>query len=527
MKVSTIFAAASALFAATTTMAQDVACLINNQQVAVVDLDTGVCPFTIPDSLAAFFTFVSLEEYNVQFYYTIVNNVRYNTDIRNAGKVINVPARSLYGVGAVPYFQVHLEKQLSANSTTAIRRRLMGETPIVKRDEIDDFIASIENTEGTAIPGGDTTLQVVDYVPGSSSSSGSGSGSGSSTDSGSGSGTGSESATIRSTTVVSSSSCESSGAHTDGAGSTVTEDNTVVVTITSCHNDACHATTVPATVSTGVTTIHGTETVYTTYCPLSSYESVESTKVITITSCSENKCHPATVEAIPSTVTTVTQGVVTEYITYCPVSSVETATPTKVITVVACNENKCHETTAIATPTEVSTEVEGTSTNYITYKPTGSGPTQGETFATNAITSEGTVYVPKTTAVTTHGSTFETVAYITVSKATPAKGGNQPGGSQATATPVPGAPGAPGAQAGSGNKATVEAQATQGAFTPENAGGANGEQVAVSAKTTISQTTVAKASGSGKAAISTFEAAAASAGASILALALIPLAYFI
>lgn len=77
--------------AATTTLAQDVACLVDNQQVAVVDLDTGVCPFTIPASLAAFFTFVSLEEYNVQFYYTIVNNVRYNTDIRNAGKVINVP----------------------------------------------------------------------------------------------------------------------------------------------------------------------------------------------------------------------------------------------------------------------------------------------------------------------------------------------------------------------------------------------------------------------------------------------------
>lgn len=124
--------------------------MVDNQQVAVVGLDTGVCPFTIPASLAAFFTFVSLEEYNVQFYYTIVNNVRYNTDIRNAGKVINVPARNLYGAGAVPFFQVHLEKQLEANSTAAIRRRLMGETPIVKRDQIDDFIASIENTEGTA-----------------------------------------------------------------------------------------------------------------------------------------------------------------------------------------------------------------------------------------------------------------------------------------------------------------------------------------------------------------------------------------
>ena len=34
-------------------LAQDVACLVDNQQVAVVDLDTGVCPFTIPASLAA------------------------------------------------------------------------------------------------------------------------------------------------------------------------------------------------------------------------------------------------------------------------------------------------------------------------------------------------------------------------------------------------------------------------------------------------------------------------------------------
>lgn len=248
----------------------------------------------------------------------------------------------------------------------------------------------------------------------------------------------------------------------------------------------------------------------------------------------KTKCQETTVEATPSTATTVSEGVVTEYVTYCPVSSVETVASTKVITVVACDEHKCHETTAVATPTEVTTVVEGSTTHYVTYKPTGSGPTQGETYATNAITSEGTVYVPKTTAVTTHGSTFETVAYITVTKATPTKGGeqHQPGSPAGAATSAPGAPapGASGAHASTANKVTVEAQATPGTLTPENtvAGGVNGEQVAVSAKTTISQTTVAKASGSGKAAISTFEgAAAASAGASVLALALIPLAYFI
>ena len=46
-------------------------------------------------------------------------------------------------------------------------------------------------------------------------------------------------------------------------------------------------------------------------------------------------------------------------------------------------------------PTEVTTVVEGSTTHYVTYKPTGSGPTQGETYATNAITSEGTAHVPK------------------------------------------------------------------------------------------------------------------------------------
>ena len=59
----------------------------------------------------------------------------------------------IYMVLVRSIFPSSFRKQLEANSTAAIRRRLMGETPIVKRDQIDDFIASIENTEGTAIEG--------------------------------------------------------------------------------------------------------------------------------------------------------------------------------------------------------------------------------------------------------------------------------------------------------------------------------------------------------------------------------------
>jgi hypothetical protein len=531
MRFSTAAAAATAFFASSV-LAKDVACVVEGQEVAVVDLDTGNCPFTIPANLPVAFEYVSLEEYNVEWYYTIANNERFRTDIRNAGRVIEVPARFLYGTPGAPLFQVHLEKEPASNSTAAIRRRLMKEIPIAKRDEVDDFVASIEDTDGTPVDGGDFALQVVDVNEASSAS---------------------EASEPTLTSTGSGVDVETSGSVTGAPQSTVTTQETAIITITSCHNGVCKGTTVPGTLGPVTTTVSGTTTIYTTYCPISSYESVEATKVITITSCSNNACHETSVTATPSTTETVIGGVVTEYVTYCPiteeegktttkaattqgtvteestkvitvtschndvckgttvpatlgpvtttvsgtttvyttycpVSSVQTVESTKVITAVVCKEEKCHETTVEATPSTTSGTVAGKTTEvteYVTYCPVSTP--SGESVATKVVTSEGSVYVPKTVEVTSEGTTYETTKYLTVSKTTP--------GATEAATTKPATTAAP-------------AETTEGG------------------KTLAEVSVIGSSSAAPSAAISTYAGSAATSGASFLALALIPLAYF-
>lgn len=125
MRFSTVVATSLA-FLSSAVVSKDVACLVEGQSVAVVDLDTGVCPFTIPSGLPApLFTYTADDDYDALFYYSIVESTRYFTDIVNAGNIISIPARLLYGKSGAPLYQVKAQEEPASNSTGAIRKRLM------------------------------------------------------------------------------------------------------------------------------------------------------------------------------------------------------------------------------------------------------------------------------------------------------------------------------------------------------------------------------------------------------------------
>lgn len=261
-------AAAASLFAASAA-AVDVACLVNGESVAVVDLDTGSCPFTVPSSLPTEFQFTSIEEYDVTFYYAIAQNIRYFTDIVNAGRVISIPANALFNSPGAPLFSVHVERQAGSNSTAAVRRRLLQQSEIVKRDAASDFADSLKSIDGVAVPNGGVTFSVVLANPSSSAS--------------------------------------------DSASNTATVTNTAttVVTITSCSDNKCSEATVPATNGWTTVTTNGVVTSYTTWCPVSGKTSWAS--VVTVTAPS------STWTAAPGVVTkTVAPGEYTTYTTLLP-----------------------------------------------------------------------------------------------------------------------------------------------------------------------------------------------------------------
>ncbi|CAI5759039.1 unnamed protein product [Candida verbasci] len=306
MKFSSIIAVGSALIS--TAFAQDVGCFVNGNQVAVVDLDTGSCPFTIPANLPVpTFRFVDENDYTVQFYYSVFDAIRYFTDIVNAGNVISIPANLLYNGPALPLFSVAAEETPASNSTAALRKRFLKDTPLIKRETVDEFVAGLRELNGTLIDSG-STFEVRDPIVSASPSV-----------------SASPTLTIQTTTITTVTTCSTgtglatitavpsvvtttvsgvetvyttwcpittdSEGHTytlapehgqgevtskGGAGpATVTEQETTIITITSCHEDKCHQTTVPATKSLGTTTVRGVETVYTTWCPVTTTEGEE------------------------------------------------------------------------------------------------------------------------------------------------------------------------------------------------------------------------------------------------------------
>ncbi|KAK6889893.1 Yeast-form wall Protein 1, partial [Candida tropicalis] len=170
------------------------------------------------------------------------------------------------------------------------------------------------------------------------------------------------------------------------------------------------------------TVVEGTTTEYVTYCPLSSGAEGKTESgevVVTATACDNDVCHETVVPGTKTTVTTTAPGgETTVYTTYGPASSIETVESSKDITVWACDEQTCHAGTVGATPSTTETVYEGTTSTYVTYCPTTSVLTGGETIVTGAITSSSEIYVPKPTVITSGGKTQSTVSYVSVSKVT-------------------------------------------------------------------------------------------------------------
>lgn len=394
-------------------LTKQVVCLVDNVKVATVDYDTGICPFQLPTAtypslskllllllllvvlVDPFFIFHSLDDYNVQFYYSIVNGHRYTTDIRHGGSIISIAAKLLYEKYTSVY-KVHLHKIPKANSTDIIRKRLFLEKSkrmqlllllllllmMMKKDLIDDFIIDIAGSRGVMVD--EVILSVVDIDQVTSSTNGGSSSTNSLTRTG---------FSIPSVTSTKTSNSQTSQIITTTTGSMTTETitTTKIITITSCSNDICHLTTVPGSLITVTATITpGLTTTYTTYLPINSMETVVSTKIITITSCSDNNhnnnhaCHSTTVLATPSTVTETIDNTITEYVTYCPLTKKQqqyspsatsiatataaaaavttTTTSTSTATITSCWDNTCQ--------TQVTTiEVVGedTITYYVTH----------------------------------------------------------------------------------------------------------------------------------------------------------------
>ena len=407
---------------------KQVVCLVNNIKVATVDYDTGICPFQLPTTLHPsssssqfmvfpFFTFHSRDDYNVQFYYAIINSHRYTTDIKHGGSIISIAAKLLYDKHT-PIYQVHLHKIPNSNSTEIIRKRwlfaknkqiklLLLSKILVKKDLVDDFIIDIAGSRGIMID--KVILSVVDVDQMTSSiatgTSNSLTRTGFTNPSVISTKT-SNSQSITTTTTKGSSATTTTGTAT-GATETIT--TTKIITITSCSNDICHLTTVPAS----LTTVTTTGTVYTTYLPINSVETVVSTKIITITSCSNNNnnnnnnhvCHPTTVLATPSTMTKTIDNTITEYIIYCPLTQqpeqLSTINPytgasatSVTATITSCWEETCQTyitTTAAATAviitqteiTTVETVTHDTTTYYVTYTITSQTSNQVHTTKIN------------------------------------------------------------------------------------------------------------------------------------------------
>ncbi|KAL7663761.1 Yeast-form wall Protein 1 [[Candida] zeylanoides] len=213
--------------------AQDVACLVNGVSVATVDLQTGTCPFEIPANLPVLAEYGSSEDYDIEFYYTQIDNVRYFTDVANGGRVISVPAVKLYGLDSA-LFNIHHHEIPSANSTAAFRKRFqLDKRALIPQSLID----TLQAEQGTAVklPGGPVTLSVANVT---SSASGTGS--------------------------------SLSRPHSFGQPASTIVVSTKVITITSSSSQKCSKTTSAVAEYATTATVDGHETVYTTTCPLTS-----------------------------------------------------------------------------------------------------------------------------------------------------------------------------------------------------------------------------------------------------------------
>lgn len=300
---------------AASAFAVNVDCKINGASVATVDLDTGSCPFPIPNSLATKFDVVSLEDFAVSAFYVQANDVKYFNDIAAAGRTIQIPAKSIFSNSVSGLFNVDVSETPAANSSLALRRRFYKDiSKRASQEVIDKVVAIVKGTPGTPVKaeeGGSFVFEAV-VSPNQPSSSGPGSDSDST--------------------------------------KTKTNTETTVITITSCDENKCHTTTAPATKGPVTTVIGGTTTVFTTWCPITTEVQ---TKIITITSCDDNKCHEKTTPATQGPTTTTVGGKETVYTTWCPVAETYT------ITISRCTEDVCVYSTVPGTKVVTTTTING------------------------------------------------------------------------------------------------------------------------------------------------------------------------
>jgi hypothetical protein len=328
--------------------AVNVDCKINGASVATVDLDTGSCPFPIPNSLVTKFDVVSLEDYAVSAFYIQANNVKYFNDIAAAGRIIQVSARALFENPITGLFNVNISQTPASNSSSALRRRFFDDkSKRATQKVIDQVVAIVKSTPGTPIDAGGKIVFEA---------------------------------------VISPNQPSSSSSHSYST-STQTNTETTVITITSCDEYKCHTTTASATKGPVTTVIGGTTTVFTTWCPITT-ETHTRTKIITITSCDDHKCHEVTTPATKGPITTTVGGKETVYTTWCPVAETYTITVTK------CINDVCVYSTVPATKITTTITINGTPSVSTIITPVAPPPT-------TATTIKPTVVIPTTVIPTT------------------------------------------------------------------------------------------------------------------------------
>lgn len=323
-------------------------CMVNNVTIAIVDLATGICPFRIPDGLAAKFDYTSSTDYFAEFYYAEINSTKYYTDIVNKGLVINILAKSIFGTDGVGMQQVKVES-------------FPGKMKRATTEETNQFVTYLKTIVGEELPcnvifsagifnsGHSTVVATATYECNATISS---------------------SSTTRSSRNVSSS---------DSSIERVTQTNTYTkfVTTTSCSDNRCSEVIVPNTPTLTTEIINGDATVYTTYCPV-------------ITSCSDNKCSEDIIPAPPHP----TNSITSIYTYYSPVEP----QATKSIIFTSCSEHLCSLVTAPVTPVVTTKTKNGETIVFTNYYPISEHSSFVKTLDVISVTENGSTYVKTITS---------------------------------------------------------------------------------------------------------------------------------
>nr|MCP8719458.1 hypothetical protein [Asgard group archaeon] len=130
-------------------------CYVGGEEVGVVEYETGVCDFTIPDNLETFFHFTSTDNYDIQYYFASIDGQKFTTDVASSGRVISIPAKLLNNV-ALELNKIHLKKSSASviepsSVSTATEDFEKRDYDFGDFDDLDDWLGSIDDGEGEPI----------------------------------------------------------------------------------------------------------------------------------------------------------------------------------------------------------------------------------------------------------------------------------------------------------------------------------------------------------------------------------------